>query len=251
MSDNYSDPVDLSKLDIENLDSRFVDAKPVIFEFSGETYPERWDLVYPDVDSWSLVDLVAYLDRHGNAAEILHNEYWGDNEAVEANLYDLIHADGDWNRIDLTDEDQFDMDDIRQEAQERMYEEPDEFAPMMNYYYPYESGMPASDQSVLMFNGVSVVVVEVDGDEVLALSGGGMDLSWDICKSYILLGYLPPVHFCDLPEYARYSEAKITQDNVIIDACLRSTQIEIERTVNSMQWTQNKLRRLKEREVRK
>ena len=36
----------------------------------------------------------------------------------------------------------------------------------------------------------------------LALTGGGMDLTWQICEAYMRLGYLPPTHFSRLPRYA-------------------------------------------------
>ena len=103
--------------------------------------------------------------------------------------------------------------------------------PMMNYYYalPYYEGDPEADQLTLYQSSANVVLVRmmgVDGDEdtyVLALSGGGMDLSFDICHAYILLGYAPPIQFCDLPDFA-------DQDNKqepfwsILKACLKSTE---------------------------
>ena len=37
-----------------------------------------------------------------------------------------------------------------------------------------------------------------DWEAALAVSAGGMDLSWDVCEAYLLLGYLPPLNFYHL-----------------------------------------------------
>lgn len=100
--------------------------------------------------------------------------------------------------------------------------------PQMNYYYtlPYFRGDPAVTQARLLHHPVNVCLVRLmvmDEDETyaLALTGGGMDLSWDICYAYILLGYAPPLHFCRVPEFA-------AQDNrrepfaTILKACLKA-----------------------------
>ncbi len=108
---------------------------------------------------------------------------------------------------------------------------PPECAPMMNYYYPlpHYEGDPEADQLTLYQSSASVVLVKMMGIEeddatyVLALSGGGMDLTWDICHAYMLLGYAPPLQFCDLPGFAG-------QDNrsepfwTILKACLYSAK---------------------------
>jgi len=72
--------------------------------------------------------------------------------------------------------------------------------PMMNYYYPLYGQHDAED--ALKLNGPVCLIEFADGRWALALTGGGMDLSWDICRAYIDLGYLPPVHFSDLPDHA-------------------------------------------------
>ncbi len=106
-----------------------------------------------------------------------------------------------------------------------------ECAPMMNYYYPlpYYGGDPEDDQLTLYQSSANVVMVRmmgVDGDDddyALALSGGGMDLSWDICHAYILLGYAPPLQFCDLPDFAG-QDNKLEPFWTILKACLRSAK---------------------------
>ena len=124
-----------------------------------------------------------------------------------------------------------------------------EFAPMMNYYYRlpnYEGDRdPEADQLLLYQSSVSVVIVMIRGGEyladtyALALSGGGMDLSWDICHAFILLGYVPPLFACDVPEFAGQDNSKEPFWS-ILKACLQSA----ESAKRQAQWTQSKLAKL-------
>jgi hypothetical protein len=96
--------------------------------------------------------------------------------------------------------------------------------PMMNYYYPLPGfdGDP-NDAAVALVDLPLVVIQFTDsGDYALALSGGGMDLSWEICEAYMRLGYLPPVHFADLPQMSGRGQS--TRDRWIIAGCRRATQ---------------------------
>lgn len=125
-----------------------------------------------------------------------------------------------------------------------------ECSPMMCYYYPlphYEGDdrNPEADQMLLYQSSANVVLVKILGGEnnedtyALALSGGGMDFSWDICHAFILLGYAPPLFACDVPEFAG-------QDNSqepfwsILKACLQSA----DSAKRSIAWTQSKLAKL-------
>ena len=84
--------------------------------------------------------------------------------------------------------------------------------PMMNYWYPleeqdedrlgpYRSTFDAAEAAFRLRHH-SLCLVEVGGELGLALTGGGMDFTWDIAEAFIDLGYLPPLHFCDLPGMA-------------------------------------------------
>lgn len=111
-----------------------------------------------------------------------------------------------------------------------------ECAPMMNYYYtlPYYEGDPEEDQLTLYQSSANVVLIKIvggDDDEdtyALALSGGGMDLSWDICHAYILLGYAPPLQYCDLPDFAGQDNKKEPFWS-ILKACLKSANAAMQR----------------------
>lgn len=79
----------------------------------------------------------------------------------------------------------------------------DNEGPMVNYRYPV-GGLTVSQAQAAVDDGalagLPLCLVEYDGEPFLALTGGGMDLSWEICQAYVNLGYLPPVAFCsDLP----------------------------------------------------
>lgn len=66
-------------------------------------------------------------------------------------------------------------------------------------------------------------VVELDDEMGLALTGGGMDLRWEICEAYTRLGLLPPVDMCELPGMADRGESE--GDRYIIAACKRSCEL--------------------------
>lgn len=112
-------------------------------------------------------------------------------------------------------------------------------APMMNYYYPlldYQGDRdPEEDQMLLYHSAANVVIVRIinEGEAItyaLALTGGGMDLSWDICLAYVLLGYYPPMHFCDLPELAGQDNKREPRWSVL-KACLKTTEAMLQRAV--------------------
>jgi len=126
----------------------------------------------------------------------------------------------------INDEEIDGLDDYREAVNDHYQEDgADRFSPMMNYYYPLPDyrGNESDDQLLLDREGGSVALVRVHGNVVLALTGGGMDLSWDICHAFMLLGYLPPMHFVDLP---RFAGKKLDEDTAyILDGCIRSCDV--------------------------
>lgn len=105
----------------------------------------------------------------------------------------------------------------------------EEFMPMMNYRYP----VPHFDEKKMSCNEIKealkptglTLVKDLKTDEYyLALVGGGMDMSWDICESYINLGYLPPAHFCrHLPSMAGMRVTPSTEK--VLLGCKRSLSL--------------------------
>lgn len=102
-------------------------------------------------------------------------------------------------------------------------EDEDYFMPMMNYLYPLGEYFEVPDDWKKKL--VSMTIVEVDDEYFLALTGGGMDMSWQICETYINLGYYPPTHFCQLPHMAGWSENE--KDRYIIECCNESLEVAI------------------------
>lgn len=77
--------------------------------------------------------------------------------------------------------------------------------PTMYYGYPIDvDRVGGIEEAARLIYDLPLCVVEMEhsGDTYLALTGGGMDMSWEICEAYMRLGYLPPVHFARLPQYA-------------------------------------------------
>ena len=97
--------------------------------------------------------------------------------------------------------------------QEDGYDASDE-GPMMNYYYPLPSHKSFDVEDAAKLDGLCLCIVNFSDsnyrsdviddrpDFALALTGGGMDLSWDIAEAHMRLGLLPPLHVCRLPRYA-------------------------------------------------
>ena len=103
-------------------------------------------------------------------------------------------------------------------------------APPMLYWYPCQILNPKYAAEKL--EGVPLCVVDwLNRDERgLALTGGGMDHSWSICEAYIILGYLPPVHFIPPPDYGEYG----VKQKKILAAMTRSTKV-------AKEWMQSRL----------
>lgn len=109
--------------------------------------------------------------------------------------YDFYRDDRDlseWHvALDLTDEER----------------EAGRYDPMMNYLWPLpeesdtEYGWTLPDDATDRLDNMTVVEVDA-GDEwglYLALTGGGMDMSLSIARSYVALGLLPPASLGRLP----------------------------------------------------
>ena len=127
---------------------------------------------------------------------------------------------------------------IAEKALELAQDEPEAWEPMMDCAYPLPgfNGDPSEAQSKLAAVGC-VIVVMLDGEAVLALSGGGMDLSWEICHAHLVLGYRPPLHFCDLPRMA--GRGTSDGDRALMIACRGSAKV-------ARDWAQNTVDRITE-----
>lgn len=69
--------------------------------------------------------------------------------------------------------------------------------PMMNYAWPVACEADESTARAVYDCG-AVALVTIDGEPHIALTGGGMDLSWGIARAYVAASQLPPA-VLDLP----------------------------------------------------
>jgi hypothetical protein len=100
--------------------------------------------------------------------------------------------------------------------------------PMMNYHYPlpsFDSDRFDAREAATKIRDLPLCVIEWEqtGDYSLALSGGGMDLSWEIAEAFMRLGYLPPLAYCDLPDFAGMDMDE--RKRWIVSGCLRTTEV--------------------------
>lgn len=95
--------------------------------------------------------------------------------------------------------------------------------PMMSYWYPCPIDSPEQAAQTLALHSLPLCVVSVDGEYGLALTGGGMDLSWEICEAFARLEFCPPLHYCNLPRMAGRERYESTP--FILAACARSTEL--------------------------
>ncbi|MEW6770137.1 MAG: hypothetical protein AB1330_01910 [Bacillota bacterium] len=127
-------------------------------------------------------------------------------------------------------------------------EREDEFYPMMNYCYPLPDRLrkDPEEYAALLDKHVPLTLIYLTEDDryVLALTGGGMDFSWEICYAYMLGGYLPPLYFCQLPALA--TSFTVWRKRVVA-ACRRSCLV----AKNQVEWQLKDLRALRARYGRK
>ncbi len=113
--------------------------------------------------------------------------------------------------------------------------------PMMNYWYPCPVVEDDPEAAALAIGDLPLCVVEIDGEGWgLGLTGGGMDLSWEIAEAFCRLGQLPPVHYADLPAMAwgNTSPENTARRQYVLAAMLRSLEVTAERA----QWRADRLR---------
>jgi len=168
-----------------------VDVTASDFDWFDEETRERWEYVYPDLTDLGLKELRAIADATSEEAR----------KALDAECHDFDPVDGacDFCLADSREECEEEQEGPAAEALATWFQEnPDEadLDPQMNYAYPLPGGAdPGSLQAELIEHHLPLCVVELDGEPVMALTGGGMDLSWEICRAYMVAGFMPPYHW--------------------------------------------------------
>ena len=90
------------------------------------------------------------------------------------------------------------------------------YGPVFNYSYPIEidrvgrfyngndedEELTDEEKAAMLLADLPLALLEMGDSYFLNLTGGGQDLSWEICEGFMVLGYLPPTHFANLPRFA-------------------------------------------------
>ena len=185
---------------------------------------ELGDAVPYDLPSDSVEDLpeVAY-GTPGRVDEIVDDVVYIVFEGIEPRIM-LAGLDGDWGHVQIVEDEVYESLKLPENTDPKyctntLYNE----GPMMNYRYPvelYRIGGEAAAARALMH--LPVCLVEMGNDWYLALTGGGMDLSWELCEAYMRLGYLPPASLVNLPRYAGKELSPV--NDWIIRGCIESCE---------------------------
>jgi hypothetical protein len=176
---------------VSSLRVTFVDAKPEDFDF-GTNYVEDSD------DHWDFME-AAECDECGQMIVDEDDHGFLDPAGNQVPRQALLEG------ADLDDDDLDEWADgngfTRCSASGESYRDFDQAeGPMMNYRYPIGEHDYTAENAHKIAD-LPLCLIETPDANYLALTGGGMDLSWEICEAYARLGYLPPSHF-DLPGMA-------------------------------------------------
>jgi hypothetical protein len=75
--------------------------------------------------------------------------------------------------------------------------------PLYNYIYPINFRVVGGEEkAALAIKNTGLLIIKTGDEYYMALGGAGMNMSWEICEAYMLLGFLPPTHFAKLPDLA-------------------------------------------------
>lgn len=174
-----------------------------------------WSVGYPDV--WEYLQAPSCLDCGGYAvwrepADVLDAATTDGQRAAILNEVDMPA----W-RCEETTCDRYGLEIERGDGGDE--------GPMMAYAYALPSRERAYDErdaERIAHLPLCIVRWETGGYE-LALTGGGEDLMWQICEAFALLGFAPPLHFCDLPGIAGKPDGP--RDAFVMGACRRTLEI--------------------------
>lgn len=188
-----------------------IDTKPIDYDWTGRNVEyddvdddRGWRIVLPDFDSYDAGDLARWFEERGYGDEAHEAHAWAEYEDGESDEGPDARSLGDLadRAREICDHDEL-------------------YTPMMSYAYPlphFRGDAPAAQRALdQLERGCAAIVVEIDGAPWLALAGGGMDLSWDICRAYIALGHYPPAHFA--ARLPRQGETDVETARIALESC--------------------------------
>ncbi len=93
--------------------------------------------------------------------------------------------------------------------------------PVWPSYYPCPFDDPHA--AAVALKGIALAPVQVDGESGVALTGGGMNMNWDIAAAFVALGFLPPAEIAaTLP--VQGDRGRSAGDQLITESCLASLE---------------------------
>jgi hypothetical protein len=216
-------------VNIDNLYARVVGVKPVRVDW-GELR-EAQDNGAEDL--FSYYEAFTHSDDEGRDWTLINTDGSTTHVVVDGKAWDLSDYDTLLDEVGIDTDDDIvmpanypDEETFRALADvEPMFDSSE--GPQVNYWYSLESDNADGADLAARLGVTSLCVVEVGGRFGLALTGGGMDMTWDIADAFIRLGLLPPVHFADLPTMAGLSRSDVNLR--VVAAMRRSLTVTIER----------------------
>lgn len=227
-------------LTLPDLDSSVIEGKPRDYDWS-EGYPEKWEVAFDtshepceDCEEGKVkctkqgcVEGKVPCEECKGQGKVDNPDYDPDNPGdVEPQIEcDECHGECTVDCDECDGEGEVDCSTCDGSGQREC--DDDGWFPMMNYYYPLPPGFDIPDNVQELLVCTTIVRFSDDAAEddlALVLTGGGMNLAWEICESYINLGLYPPAHFCDLPKMCGRGESE--RDLKILAYCRESLRIQ-------------------------
>lgn len=92
--------------------------------------------------------------------------------------------------------------------------DPDDGQPAMTVGWPLGRSVDASDVAIVR-DRLPLTVTDGPEGPHMGLTGGGMDLTWDIAAGYVLLGYRPPMALGEPPRFAGSDDTRGTHAAIL------------------------------------
>lgn len=146
---------------------------------------KKTDLYCPDVEEPRHVD---WYDQ-GDGYTPQNWTFWEATRDQDGKLYVWSNEDGAWTAHAARNRPGFLNDG---DAVEPELDTPE--GPMMSFYWPLTSRFLSGENvrvQAAKLAGLNTCLVEVDDVYGIALTGGGMDLSWELALSAVRLGFYP------------------------------------------------------------
>lgn len=194
-------------------------------ELYGENC-DGWRIVLPPVTRGVLEEYGAedfYLEI---APAEFNAEKW-----MEANLPEDFESEDERQAALREAREEFEEDDEsalaqaieRFERTDSFYDWQQRFEPAMNFYWPVNLAYGVSEEDAAALidrhaGATSLVYIESFDTHAIVLTGGGMDLSWDICAAYVCCGCVPPMELLEgLPEFKQHGTDML---RFILETCV-------------------------------